>query len=95
MANRKITANPADAYFLGSEADPAPGGRGIGFREAMANVETRSKNMHVLVRPSLHARLKAIAERRGTSLNETIHAELEAFADREERRARAIADEGR
>jgi hypothetical protein len=42
-------------------------------------VETKSKRLNLLVQPSIYAKIKAAAERRGESVNELIHSLLEAF----------------
>jgi hypothetical protein len=41
-------------------------------------VETKSKRLNLLVQPSIYAKIKAVAERRGESVNEFIHSLLEA-----------------
>lgn len=45
--------------------------------------ETRSRRVQLLMQPSLHNSLKAIAQSRGESLNELVHAVLEAYASME------------
>jgi hypothetical protein len=49
-------------------------------------VETKSKRLQLLIQPTLHKRLKKIADGKGISFNEFIHSTLEAYADEEEQR---------
>ena len=42
-------------------------------------IETKSKRMQILIQPSLHSKLKAIADQKGTSLNNLIHMILEQY----------------
>jgi hypothetical protein len=44
--------------------------------------ESKSKHLHILIKPSLHARLEEIATAKGTSLNDCINIGLESFASR-------------
>lgn len=47
-------------------------------------VETRSRRLNLLIQPSLHKRIKALADARQTSLNDLVHMILEKYAEREE-----------
>lgn len=49
-------------------------------------VETKSKRVQLLMQPTLHKRLKKIADGKCISFNEFIHSTLEAYADEEEQR---------
>ena len=49
-------------------------------------VETKSKRVQLLMQPTLHKRLKRLANDNELSFNEFIHSTLEAFADEEEKR---------
>ena len=49
-------------------------------------IETKSKRFNVLMQPTLHKRLKSLADEKGISLNELIHSTLETYADEEEKR---------
>lgn len=44
-------------------------------------IETRSKRLQLLMQPSLHAKLKSVADGKGQSLNDLIHQVLEEFCD--------------
>lgn len=54
-----------------------------GYRDMLKKIETRSKRVQCLIQPSLYAKIKDIAGRRGISVNDFIHGALEAFADSE------------
>jgi len=43
-------------------------------------IETKSKRVQLLMQPSLHGKLQAMAGQKGTSLNEFIHSILEQIA---------------
>lgn len=49
-------------------------------------VETKSKRVQLLMQPTLHKRLKKLANDNGLSFNEFIHSTLEAITDEEENR---------
>ena len=49
-------------------------------------VETKSKRVQLLMQPTLHKRLKKLANDNGLSFNEFIHSTLEAITDEEEKR---------
>ena len=42
--------------------------------------ESRSKRVHILMKPSLHEKLSEYAEKNGDSLNNLVHSVLEEFA---------------
>jgi len=44
-------------------------------------VETKSRRWSLLVQPSLHNKLSAIAKSRGASLNDTVHQILQKYVD--------------
>lgn len=46
-------------------------------------IETKSRRLNLLVQPSLHERIKKLAARRDTSVNDIIHQILLEYADRE------------
>lgn len=46
-------------------------------------IETRSKRLNLLMQPSLHAKIKTLANKQGISTNELIHKVLEDYAERE------------
>jgi predicted HicB family RNase H-like nuclease len=45
-------------------------------------IEAKSKRMQLLMRPSLHRKLKEMAYQKGTSLNDLIHTILEKSANK-------------
>lgn len=44
-------------------------------------VETKSRRLNLLIQPSLHDRIKAVARERGASVNDTIHQILQEYVD--------------
>lgn len=79
--------NPAiDGYFTDGETDEPsqPEAEATEPQPAAAvylRPETRSKNLHLLIQPTLFAKLKAIAKRNRISINELIHRVLDEFTD--------------
>lgn len=45
----------------------------------MLHVETKSRRLNMLIQPSLHEKIKSIAQERGDSVNETIHKILQEY----------------
>ncbi len=54
-----------------------------GYRKNPLYIEKRSKRLQLLVQPSLHAKVKARADKEGVSVNEFIHTLLEAAMEEE------------
>lgn len=48
-----------------------------GYKRDPQYIETKSKRLQLLVQPSLHAKVKALAVKRGLSVNELVHSILE------------------
>lgn len=44
--------------------------------------ESRSKRVHILMKPSLHEKLSEYAEKNGDSLNNLVHSVLEEFVQK-------------
>ena len=51
------------------------------FKKALNQVETRSRRVQVLMKPSLHQKLKILAAENSTSMNDLIHQLLEAVIE--------------
>ena len=52
---------------------------------ATSNVETKSKRLNLLIRPSLHTKLTNMAQLQDISVNALIHKALYDFLEREEK----------
>lgn len=81
--------NPALAFITQQpEAAPEPATTEPATITPMKRlyVETKSKRVQLLMQPTLHKRLKRLANEQGLSFNEFIHSTLEAYADEEEKR---------
>lgn len=50
-----------------------------GYKMNPAYIETKSRRVQLLVQPSLHAKIKAIAAAKGCSVNDLIHHILEEY----------------
>ena len=50
-------------------------------KQSQLYIETKSKRLQLLIKPSLHSELKAMAARKETSLNDLIHTILEQAAN--------------
>jgi hypothetical protein len=74
--------NPAMQFISGTEAEAAPpppqGAAPAGYKLNPLYVETKSDRMHLLVQPSLRARLKERAAKDGVSVNELANSFMEA-----------------
>jgi hypothetical protein len=44
-------------------------------------IETKSRRLYLLMRPSLHDKIKAIAKERGSSVNDAIHKILQDYVN--------------
>ena len=86
----KQTINPALSFISQPEAKqeqtPEPESSGAPMKRNPLYIETKSKRFNVLMQPTLHKRLKSLADEKGISLNELIHSTLETYADEEEKR---------
>ena len=77
--------NPALAFMsTGEEQTAHEPGQGVPMKLNPLYVETKSRRLQLLVKPSLHARLRATATAQDMSLNELIHTILEQYADTKE-----------
>jgi len=81
MAKKSFKDNPALHFITRPGAavkpkpDPAAGSAPVKLNPLY--VETKSKRVQLLMRPSLHARLRAMAEAGGQSFNDLVHTLLE------------------
>lgn len=75
-------SNPALRFITGQEPEgegkpqtvaPAP----EGYKLNPAYIETKSKRVQLLLKPSTYKKIKALAERAGTSFNDFINTKLE------------------
>ena len=84
----KQTINPALSFISKQEPIPEPATTEPATIAPMKRlyVETKSKRVQLLMQPTLHKRLKRLANEQGLSFNEFIHSTLEAYADEEEKR---------
>lgn len=78
MAKKKDFKNPALNFISQESIDrveaPAPTGKAPeGYKPNPAFIETKSKRLQLLIKPSLHRDAKAVAEELGVSLNDFIH----------------------
>lgn len=93
MAQKKsFKDNPALQFISAQSAEeaqpspaPAEQNTGVPMKPNPLYIETRSKRLNLLIQPSLHAKLKNMANGQDVSINELIHKALEEYADREER----------
>lgn len=79
MAKKSFKDNPALHFITRPEAAAEPPNSRPPEAPLKPNplyVETKSKRVQLLMRPALHARLKAEAAARGQSLNDLIHTVL-------------------
>lgn len=77
-AKAAATVQPSQAALTLWPADKTPP---AGY---VLLAETKSKRLHILIKPSLLAKIKLRAAKEGQSVNETIHAALEAAFTSEE-----------
>jgi hypothetical protein len=56
----------------------------ISYKDLIGQVEARSKRLQCLMQPSLYNKVKALASRRGISLNDLIHTTLETLVESED-----------
>jgi hypothetical protein len=68
----------------GEEQTAHEPGQGVPMKLNPLYVETKSRRLQLLVKPSLHARLRATATAQDMSLNELIHTILEQYTDAKE-----------
>lgn len=80
--------HPAQAFMSTGETltkanidEPA---QGVPMKPNPLYVETKSRRVQLLVKPSLHARLRARATAQDMSLNDLIHTILEQYTDTKE-----------
>ena len=77
--------NPALAFMsTGEEQTAHEPGQGVPMKLNPLYVETKSRRLQLLVKPSLHAKLRTRATAQDMSLNELIHTILEQYADTKE-----------
>lgn len=67
----RFITNPEEPQAREDHETPA------GYKPNPAYVEVKSKRVQLLMQPSLHSKVKALADREGVSLNEYIHKMLE------------------
>ena len=63
-----------------SEIKPAP----EGYKVNPLYIETKSKRLNLLIQPSLLERVKAVADKAGLSVNETITVAIRQFLEKTE-----------
>ena len=88
-AKKSFTDNPALRFITPARPPQGPAGKpaadsGPPLKPNPLYVETRSKRLQLLIQPSLHLKLKAIAQARGRSLNDLIHTLLEEVISQED-----------
>ena len=80
--------HPAQAFMTTGEnlikPDIHEPAQGVPMKPKPLNVETKSRRLQLLIKPSLHARLRARATAQDMSLNELIHTILEQYTDAKE-----------
>jgi len=80
--------HPAQAFMTIGEnlikPDIHEPAQGVPMKPNPLYVETKSRRLQLLVKPSLHARLRARATAQDMSLNELIHTILEQYTDTKE-----------
>ena len=87
MPKKSFKDNPALQFITVQEPEVEPMqpvSPPAGYKVNPMYIEVRSKRINVLMQPSLHERAKAVANQRGVSLNELIHAAVEEYVEREE-----------
>lgn len=72
---------PADAANAPLPAGPHQAGATPPMKPNPLYVETKSRRLNLLLQPSLHDRIKAIANERGASVNDTVHQILQEYTD--------------
>jgi hypothetical protein len=80
--------HPAQAFMTTGEnlikPDSQEPGQGVPMKPNPLYLETKSRRLQLLIKPSLHAKLRARATAQDMSLNELIHSILEQYADAKE-----------
>ena len=93
MARKSFKDNPAlrfisppapDEEDMPAAALPEPAAAPYPVKLNPLYMETKSRRLNLLVRPSLHERIKKLAKSRKSSVNELIHQVLAEYADRED-----------
>lgn len=71
----KDSLNPAMQFISIPPEEQQPTQMSVpdGYRLNPQYIETKSKRVQLLMQPSLHSKLKAMAEAESTSINELIH----------------------
>jgi len=64
----------------GQGQEPESISAGVPMKRNPEYIETKSKRVQLLMQPSLHIKLQAIAGQKGSSLNDLIHTMLEQSA---------------
>lgn len=87
MTKRKtfVEDNPALRFITnptereeGENSEPiTPSKAPNGYKPNPAYIEVKSKRVQLLMQPSLHSKVKALADQAGLSINEYIHQTLE------------------
>jgi hypothetical protein len=80
-AKKSFGDNPALSYLGPVAGDAVRSGDGADYREAMRGVEPRSRQVHLMLRPSVYEKVKRVAAGRGVSVNDLIHSTLEALEE--------------
>lgn len=84
MAKKTFKDNPA-LQFISTPAEEATApASSVPMKRNPLYIETRSKRLNLLIQPSLHSKLKAMAEAQDKSINDLIHTVLENYAESEE-----------
>lgn len=79
--------HPAQAFMTTGENLTKPNiepAQGVPMKPNPLYVETKSRRLQLLIKPSLHAKLRTRATAQDMSLNELIHSILEQYADAKE-----------
>lgn len=69
---------PAGEVKIGAELKPPEG-----FKHNPLYIETKSKRVQLLMQPTLYAKIKAMADKEETSVNQLIHSILKSYTNEE------------
>ena len=73
----KNEINPALQFISSSSEEENQETKAVPMKLNPMYIETKSKRLQLLMQPSLHNKLKAMAEQKQSSLNDLIHTLLE------------------
>lgn len=73
----RFITEPAERESEPTTEAPTPGKAPKGYKPNPAYIEVKSKRLQLLIQPSVYAKIKALADNSGTSVNEYIHKILE------------------